>query len=225
MSAQPRDVALHALPDTLPIFPLAGVLLLPRARLPLNIFEPRYLAMTRDAMVGARMIGMVQPVDPDDDGGLAPRVYETGGVGRITDFEETDDGRYLITLTGLCRFAIVDELPLADTDYRRVHADYGEYAGDLVAPGDSDVDRPRLLNAVEAYFRIKGFTADWDTVEKASNESLVTSLAMICPFAANEKQALLEAGDTEERARVIMALMEMAVLDGAGNAAGKGSVQ
>ncbi len=220
MSAQPRDVAAHALPDTLPIFPLAGVLLLPRARLPLNIFEPRYLAMTRDAMVGARMIGMVQPLDPDDDGGLAPEVYETGCVGRITEFEETDDGRFLITLAGLCRFAIVDELPLAESEYRRVHADYDAYAADLVAPGKSDVDRERLLSAVEAYFKIKGFTADWETIRAASNESLVTSLAMICPFAANEKQALLEAHDTQERARVIVALMEMTALDSARVAGG-----
>ncbi len=220
MSAQPRDVAAHALPDTLPIFPLAGVLLLPRARLPLNIFEPRYLAMTRDAMVGARMIGMVQPLDAEDDGGLAPEVYGTGCVGRIKEFEETDDGRFLITLAGLCRFAIVDELPLADSEYRRVHADYDAYAADLVAPGDSDVDRERLLSAVEAYFKVKGFTTDWDTIREASNESLVTSLAMICPFAANEKQALLESGDTGERARVIVALMEMTALDSARVAGG-----
>ncbi len=220
MSAQPRDVAAHALPDTLPIFPLAGVLLLPRARLPLNIFEPRYLAMTRDAMVGARMIGMVQPLDAEDDSGLAPEVYGTGCVGRIKEFEETDDGRFLITLAGLCRFAIVDELPLAESEYRRVHADYDAYAADLVAPGDSDVDRERLLSAVKAYFKIKGFTADWETIREASNESLVTSLAMICPFAANEKQALLEAHDTEERARVIVALMEMTALDSARVAGG-----
>ena len=166
------------------------------------------------------MIGMVQPVDSEDDGGLAPEVYETGCVGRITEFEETDDGRFLITLAGLCRFAIVDELPLADSEYRRVRADYDAYAADLVAPGDSDVDRERLMSAVEAYFKVKVFATDCETIREASNESLVTSLAMICPFAANEKQALLEAGDTGERARVIVALMEMTALDSAGVAGG-----
>ena len=223
MSAREFRGALDTLPETLPIFPLSGVLLLPRGQLPLNIFEARYLTMTRDAMTGPRLIGMVQPVRPEDDGGREPPVYATGCAGRITAFQETDDGRFLITLTGLCRFAITDELPMTDSDYRVVRADYERFAGDLVEPGANRVDRKRLLRALDAFFKRQGYEADREAVEKASSESLVTTLAMTCPFAPSEKQALLEARDTDERGAIVISLMEMAVLDD--THAGEGSIQ
>src|ERR1700731_963988 len=132
---------LAALPDTLPIFPLTGVLLLPRGRLPLNIFEPRYLAMTRDALGGERLIGMVQPSDPTV-AGMNPPVYPIGCAGRLTQFSETDDGRFLITLTGVSRFRIREELPLLD-GYRRVVPDWQPFAHDRAAPGTPEFDRDR----------------------------------------------------------------------------------
>jgi Lon protease-like protein len=207
------------LPDTLPIFPLASVLLLPRGRLPLNIFEPRYLAMTRDALGGERLIGMVQPSDPGSGGpGIAgidnrmnPPVYPIGCAGRITQFSETDDGRYLLTLTGVSRFRIVDELPLL-SGYRRVVTDWRPFAHDRDRPGDPGFDRERLIRGLKGYFTGRQISADWEAIEKAPGEQLVTSIAMACPFAPSEKQALLEAADPDERARLLTTLVEMAAL-------------
>ena len=223
MTAGDHGMTLDTLPETLPIFPLAGVLLLPHGQLPLNIFEPRYLAMVSEGRRGGRLIGMVQPIRPDEDGGDAPAVYPTGCAGRISDFEETDDGRFLITLTGLCRFDIVEELPLADGGFRPVRADYQRFAADLDEPAASQVDRKRLLLALDAFFKQQGYEADWETVESASNESLITTLAMSCPFAPSEKQALLEAMSTDNRAEIVTALMEMTVLDD--THAGEGRLQ
>lgn len=197
-----------ALPDLLPIFPLPGVLLLPRGRLPLNIFEPRYLAMTRDALAGGRLIGMIQPLDPvlrEEN----PPLYRTGCAGRITSFTETEDGRYLITLTGVSRFRIREELPLLD-GYRRVVPDWGAYAGDLAEAVEPEVDRDRLIRGLRAFFQRHGIAADWEAIAKTPGERLVTSIAMICPFAPSEKQALLEAPDLDERARLLCAIVEMA---------------
>jgi hypothetical protein len=212
MTGSAFDPPFEALPATLPIFPLNGVLLLPRGRLPLNIFEPRYLAMTRDAMGAERMIGMIQPSDPNDTGDNPP-VYRTGCAGRITSFSETEDGRLLITLTGIARFDIREELPLR-SGYRRVVAEWDPYRADI-APDDGAIDRERLLAVLRVFFKVHGISADWDTIKQTPDERLVTSLAMICPFAANEKQALLEAGNLEERAEVMIALIEMAVIEGA----------
>ncbi len=210
MSAPAPRSGVSALPETLPIFPLAGVLLLPRGRLPLNIFEPRYLAMARDAMTGNHVIGMVQPLDPQQEGETAPAVYTTGCAGRVTDFEETDDGRYLITLTGLCRFAIVGELPLSEAGYRRVQATYESYAGDLDAPAEESVERGQLLRALQSCFAEDDDVAvDWESIERTPSDNLVTSLAMMLPFSPSEKQALLEARDLAERASILVALMEM----------------
>jgi len=205
------------LPRTLPVFPLAGVLLLPGGQLPLNIFEPRYLAMTRDAMNSHRMIGMVQPLDPADRK-LRPDIYQIGCAGRIGSFSETDDGRFLINLTGLCRFGIVEELTVP-TPYRQVLASYARYRGDLSGDDAAKVDRKRLLPALRAFLEQKHITADWRAIERAPSETLINSLAMICPFAASEKQALLEAADIGERARVMTALIEMALLAQAGGGA------
>jgi hypothetical protein len=209
MSERP---GIAALCETLPIFPLAGVLLLPRGRLPLNIFEPRYLAMTRDALAGDRLIGMVQPSDPNQPAAGNPPVYPTGCAGRITAFSETDDGRCLITLTGLCRFRIREELPLLD-GYRRVVPQWDEFARDLRTPRVAGFDRERLIRGLQAYFDHHQIKAEWDTIRAVPGEQLVTSIAMVCPFEPSEKQALLEAPDLEERARLLTAIVEMAALD------------
>ncbi len=201
------------LPRVVPIFPLPGVLLLPGGCLPLNIFEPRYLAMVRDAISGERTIGMIQPCAEAPDVGAA-RVYETGCAGRITAFSETDDGRYLITLTGVIRFDVERELPPIE-GYRRVVADYGRFRGDLEADG-GDIDRERLLETLGCYFEANGIEGDWKAIEETGDAALVTSLAMICPFAAPEKQALLEAMSLPERARAMTAIMEMAVHEPSG---------
>ena len=204
------------LPDILPIFPLTAVLLLPRGRLPLNIFEPRYLAMTRDALGGARLIGMVQPAEPAPGGPgiddrMNPPVYPVGCAGRITQFSETDDGRYLLTLTGVSRFRIREELPLL-SGYRRVVPDWRPYAHDQGSPADPGFDRERLIRGLKGFFAGRQISADWEAIEKAPGEHLVISLAMACPFAPSEKQALLEAADPDERAKLLTTLVEMAAL-------------
>ena len=200
-----------ALPSILPIFPLTGVLLLPRGRLPLNIFEPRYLAMTRDALASERLIGMVQPSDPRVAGDNPP-VYRTGCAGRITSFSETDDGRFLITLTGISRFRIREELPLLE-GYRRVVPEWRDFARDLTSDDEPSFDRDRLLRGLRAYFQHHRIEADWDAITSVGGERLVTSIAMICPFEPSEKQALLEAPDLDERARLLTAIVEMAALN------------
>jgi uncharacterized protein len=206
-----------ALPEIIPIFPLTGVLLLPRGRLPLNVFEPRYLAMTKDALGGERLIGMVQPSEPQDDNrgrGPSPNppVYSVGCAGRITAFAETDDGRYMITLTGVSRFRIREELPLL-SGYRRVVADWTPYTRDRDPAADLGFDRERFARALKNYFTQRQISADWEAIDKAPAEHLLTSIAMLCPFAPSEKQALLEAADLEERARLLVALIEMAMIN------------
>jgi uncharacterized protein len=200
------DAGEPALPDILPIFPLTGVLLLPRGRLPLNIFEPRYLAMFRDAMDGERLIGMVQPSDPPIRE-PNPAVYPTGCAGRITSFSETEDGRFLVTLTGVSRFRIREELPLL-SGYRRVAADWDGFAVDRESD-EAGFDRARLTQGLRNFFTQRQVQADWSAIDQAPGEHLVTSIAMMCPFAPNEKQALLEARDLAERARLLTALIEM----------------
>jgi len=199
-----------ALPTILPIFPLTGVLLLPRGRLPLNIFEPRYLAMTRDALAGDRLIGMVQPSDPGASGDNPP-VYPTGCAGRITSFAETEDERFLITLTGTCRFRIRDELPLLE-GYRRVVPEWSGFARDLDSEDEPAFDRERLMRGLKGYFQQHQISADWGAINSVPGERLVTSVAMVCPFEPSEKQALLEASDLSERARLLTAMVEMALM-------------
>lgn len=219
MARGPFDPPFEALPQTLPIFPLPGALLLPRGKLPLNIFEPRYLNMVQDALASERLIGMIQPTAaraegsepiPDD-----VELYPVGCAGRITTFSETDDGRYLITLTGVCRFAVTREIPTV-RGYRRVVPDFARFRGDFEAETAPVLDRERLLAALKAYFNLQRLSVDWEAIDQCGDEKLVSSLAMICPFEPREKQALLEAPDLAERGRVMTALIEMAVLNSAG---------
>jgi Lon protease-like protein len=202
-SAEP---GLSGLPTRFPVFPLAGAILLPGGNLPLNIFEPRYLQMTRDAMRTDRVIGMVQP----SANGRAKQadLYPVGCAGRITSFTETDDGRYLITLSGVCRYDILEELQV-DTPYRQVIATFDRWRADLESPQPSDCMRPELLRSLRTYFDVYEISADWMQIEAAPLGGLITSLAMICPFEPSEKQALLEATDPEERGQVLIALMQM----------------
>ncbi|GAB4196675.1 MAG: LON peptidase substrate-binding domain-containing protein [Thalassobaculales bacterium] len=211
MSAASFTPAFEDLPAAIPIFPLEGVLLLPRGRLPLNIFEPRYLEMTRAALAAPqRLIGMIQP--RPGSSGREPPVFETGCAGRITSFSETDDGRYLITLTGVCRFTVAQELP-GVAGYRIVQPDWSRFRADFDAPGAVDFDRPRFEAALKRYFTAHGIQADWEAVTQSPEERLITSLAMICPFSPLEKQALLEAPDLAARAEAMTALVEMAVAE------------
>jgi len=198
-----------ALPDVLPIFPLAGAVLLPHARLPLNIFEPRYVSMIEDVLGQGRLIGMVQPNATEGQEGTSPPIFSVGCAGRITSFNETDDGRFLIGLAGICRFSIVEELPL-DKPYRRVRPDWQKYAIDLMEPEDVSYDRKRLLAVLQYYFKLHGIAADWNAVQNTPNDLLISSLVMICPLAPNEKQALLEAPDLSTLADMLIALLEMA---------------
>ena len=195
-----------SLPATIPVFPLTGALMLPRAELPLNIFEPRYLAMVRDAMAGDRLIGMVQPKDDGD----RPELFCVGGVGRITQFSETGDGRFLISLVGMTRFRIERELAV-ETPYRQVMADYEPFAADW-GPADPlpAAVRADLETSLRAYLDTQGLSADWEAVAGADDESLVNTLTSVCPFDVAETQALLEAPALRDRASVLAALMTFA---------------
>ncbi len=197
------------LPALLPIFPLTGVLLLPRGRLPLQIFEPRYLAMTRHALAHPhRLIGMVQPQEEQGDAGDPP-VYQIGCAGRIVEFAETRDGRYMLSLEGVCRFDIASEPPRSE-DYREVVADWQRWHGDF-HEDDKGVDRDHMIAALKPFLDRQGINVDSDVLTTAPIEHLVNSLAMACPFSAREKQALLEAQNTSERSKILTALVEMSV--------------
>jgi hypothetical protein len=203
------------LPRTLAVFPLNGAVMFPKGQLPLNIFEPRYLNMIDDALAGDRLIGMIQsmPDDGDDDEGT-PRLARVGTVGRLTAFAETDDGRYLITLTGISRFEVVRELPVA-TAYRQVEADFEPFAADLKpSPDFSGFDRPPFLEVVRSYLDRNDLKADWSSIEEAPPELLVNALSAMCPFAPMEKQALLEQPTLKDRQRTLETLMRMDIGDG-----------
>jgi len=201
------------LPATLPIFPLTGVLLLPRGRLPLNIFEPRYMNMVNDALGTNRMFGMVQPSEAQSEESEGePDVYPVGCAGRMTHFEETEDGRYIISLRGVCRFRSTEEVSTT-RGYRRCAVDWTPYRDDLQGQDDVSIDREQLIAAVRRYFTAKGLEANWEAIEKAKNEYLVTSIAMLCPFDPSEKQALLEAPNLVARSELLTTIVEMAALD------------
>jgi len=194
------------LPAAIPIFPLTGAIVFPRGQLQLNIFEPRYLNMIDDALADERLIGMIQPAG--DMAALAPPLTEVGTVGRITSFAETDDGRYLITLTGVCRFRITQEAPAA-TPYRQALVSYDEFASDLTSPKRVRIDREKLRNALQRYVDTHGYQADWSAVDGAPTEALVNAVSTLCPFDAPAKQALLEAETLSDRCAALIALLEM----------------
>ncbi len=199
------------LPQVIPVFPLDGALLLPGGELPLRIFEPRYLNMVDDVMAGDRMIGMIQTSGGER---ARPNLCGVGCAGRITSFNETSDGTYLITLTGVCRFSIGDELSVR-TPYRQVRAAFEPYAEDL-ADDDAVVgpfDRSRFAKALKVYLNRRELDIDWETAETAPLESLVTSLSMGLPFEPVEKQALLEAADLAQRCEALTALLEIDALE------------
>jgi Lon protease-like protein len=206
---------LQSLPEQFPIFPLTGALLLPGGRLPLNIFEPRYLAMTEDALAGGRHIGMIQPNAAEPAGATGPALHRIGCIGRLISFAETDDGRYLITLGGVIRFAVAEELQMA-RGYRRVRGDYTAFTADLEPPEPPDqftdapmLDRGALLTSLRGYFARHGFEANWDALDEMSDVLLVATLAMACPFSPLEKQALLEAPSFIARAETLTALLHI----------------
>lgn len=209
MTFQEKTLRGRVLPTEIPLFPLSGVLLLPCGLLPLNIFEPRYLRMVDDALGSGRLIGMVQPRENDRREGGGPPLYDIGCAGRIVSFVETGDGRYQIALAGRRRFRIIKEIS-SDAPYRSAEVRW------LACPADRDedptaaeVDRERLLKAMRAYLDAQGLKTDWSAAEEAPTEALVVSLAMGCPFAPSEKQALLEAETVSARAEFLIALMEM----------------
>jgi hypothetical protein len=208
------------LPDTIPIFPLPGALLLPRARLPLHIFEPRYLAMIDDTLkTQARLIGMIQPYE-------APLAYERGGdrdgqrlhaigcAGRVTAFSETEDGRYMLTLSGASRFRVLREVE-GFAPYRRCEVSWAGYERDLGAvERDPELQRDPFLDALNRYFQSQGLSTDWDTVREAEDELLINSLSMLCPFPPEDKQALLEAPTLPTRRETLVTLIEFALRGG-----------
>jgi uncharacterized protein len=198
------------LPQTIPVFPLPGALLLPRGQMPLNIFEPRYLAMVDDSLRdGHRLIGMIQP-DPTHPGTQdKPALFKIGCVGRITQLAETGDGRYLIQLTGIARFRVEEELNVA-TAYRQCRVSYVPFADDFIArKGEDQVNRKALLEALSAFLKANKLKTDWQGIENAPNEALVNALAMMSPYGTAEKQALLEAPDLKSRAEILVAVTEI----------------
>ncbi len=198
------------LPEVIPVFPLPGALLLPRGQMPLNIFEPRYMEMIDDALASRhRLIGMIQPDSgnpgPDDK----PNLFKVGCVGRITQIAESGDGRYLMQLTGVARFRVEEELTVA-TAYRQCRVTYAPFADDFIArKGEEEVDRKNLLRTLADFLTANDLKADWEGIENAPNEALVNALAMMSPYGAAEKQALLEAPDLKTRAEILIAVTEI----------------
>ena len=215
MKLAERYPGIESLPPEIPVFPLRGVILLPRANLPLNIFEPRYLQLFEDAIAGNRLVGMIQPTR-DSGEAESPTQRETplrtvGCVGRITAFQEVDDGRLIVSLTGVCRFLVRNEVPNHRL-YRLCAVDFTSFAKDLTpGAGEELVDRDGLIAALKAYLESRNLKADWAQVTRSSNEQLVNSLSIMSPYGAEEKQALLEAPDLKARADVLVALAEMEI--------------
>lgn len=208
---------LEDLPEEFPVFPLSGALLLPGGRLPLNVFEPRYLAMVEDSLAAGRLFGMVQPDKRLAEGDTGPGLYRIGCLGRLSSFAETDDRRYLITLTGIIRFTIIEEVE-PRRGYRRVRGAFAGFAADMAelrAPAKLalELDRPHLLEALRRYFTHTGVDANWEAIGAMPDHALVVTLCMACPFDPEEKQALLEAPDAAARARVLLALLEINAFD------------
>jgi Lon protease-like protein len=204
-------------PVVIPVFPLPGALLLPRGQMPLNIFEPRYLAMVDEALKGDRIIGMIQPDAEGGGSASMPSLYQVGCAGRITQFAETGDGRYLVTLVGIARFRVEEEMATT-TLYRQCRADFEPFAADFVArAGEDEVDRAAVLSALRKFVEAADVRVDWKGIDEAPNEALVNALCMMSPFGAREKQALLEAPDLKTRAEVLVAITEIELVRGNGS--------
>jgi Lon protease-like protein len=198
------------LPQTIPVFPLSGALLLPKAEVPLNIFEPRYLAMVDQALSTSRLIGIIQPA-AGHEAEKAPPLMKVGCVGRLVSYAETPDGRMMITLAGVCRFQLVQEFSVT-TPYRQVSVNYHPYAIDLASDaGAGEVNRPALLKAFRDFLTANNMKANWNEVDGAPTDILVNTLSLLAPYDPQEKQALLEAPDLKTRAEVLVALTEMAL--------------
>ena len=201
-----RYLKAEDIPETIPIFPLSGALLLPSGQLPLNVFEPRYLMMFDDALAHQRIIGMVQPSYSEQ---VHAELCPVGCLGRITSIAETGDGRYVTSLTGICRYRLVEEIQ-SGKPYRSLRI--APFLTDLTADDDDEaIDRQALLAAFRAYLDANNLEADWDSVERASNRTLVNSVSMMSPFGPAEKQALLEAPDLKTRAETLIAITEFAI--------------
>ena len=198
------------LPEIIPVFPLSGALLLPRGQMPLNIFEPRYLEMVDDALRdGRRLIGMIQPDDTHSRDKDKPSLFKVGCVGRITQLAEAGDGRYILELTGVARFKIIEEKSVL-TPYRQCRVDYFSFIDDFTArKGEDDVDRQALLEVLTDFLKANELKVDWEGIENAPNEALVNALAMMSPYGPAEKQALLEAANLKTRAEILIAVTEM----------------
>ena len=213
------DPEFDQLPMRIPIFPLPSALLLPGGQLPLNIFEPRYLAMVKHALATpTRLIGMVQPrgngADADNDADDEPGLFETGCAGRLSFFQESDDGRFVIALNGVCRFRRLNQ-QLDPNGFLVADIDWRPFANDLRVDV-SALDRDPLLAVMKRYFDLKGFETDWTQIENSDNHQLLATLSMVCPFEVAEKQALLEADSMAKRADLLIAMMEMALHDETG---------
>jgi len=201
-------------PSVIPIFPLPSALLLPRGQMPLNIFEPRYISMVDEALKTDRIIGMIQPDADSDPHSIVPKLYSVGCAGRITQFAETGDGRYLITLIGIARFRVEEELPPIDL-FRRCRVSFEPYANDFTArAGENEVNREGVVKALRDFVDAAHVKVDWRGIEEAPNEALVNALCMMSPFGVREKQALLEAPNLKTRAEVLIALTEIELARG-----------
>jgi Lon protease-like protein len=214
------------LPARIPVFPLRGAILLPRATLPLNVFEPRYLAMIDDALTGQRIVGIVQPATgsqrSESPSGKSAALKQTGCAGRITSYQELDDGRLIITLTGVCRFETLSEAA-TPAPYRFLNVGYARFAHDFTPGlGEERVERAELLRVLRAYLDQNNINMDWAAIERTSSEFLVNTLSIMSPYAAEEKQALLEADDTATRAEILVALAKMEL---AGHGGSGGTLQ
>lgn len=204
-------------PSVIPVFPLGGALLLPRGQMPLNIFEPRYITMIDDAIRTERVVGIIQPEPESSRQAATPPLLAVGCLGRITQFAETGDDRYILTLTGISRFRLAEELSIT-TPYRQCRVAYDEFVADFTArAGEDEVDRAGLLKALRAFAKASDLKIDWKGVNQAPNEALVNALSMMCPFGPREKQALLEAPDLRSRAEVLVAITEIELARGGGD--------
>jgi Lon protease-like protein len=208
MSDQGTTSGLEELPVILPVFPLTGALLLTTGQLPLNVFEPRYLDMVRDAMEGHRVIGIIQPRSPENKE-HEPPLYSVGCAGKICEFSEQSDGMYQITLEGICRFSVIDEITERTTLYRQVRANYAPFNHDRTPSSEGTIDREALQDVLKYFLEFENEEADWEALNHLADDNLINSLSMICPFSPAEKQALLEAQDVPQRSQLLIDLLSM----------------